>query len=815
MKNIKIQFRIYHLFLLLFSSNVYCVTSYRCDSVITKNALGIKTYKSFNAFDSLGNKIEIASYFWDNTKACWQGVGCKWLNTFDTNGNQIIQLTYIWNSTLSSWEIETKQMFGYDSLNKVIRNESYTWIKSSQTWIKGTQYEYNYDTFGNQILEIYSEWNDSLLSCINNKKTEYRFNTNGEQTLKTISYWDNKTSSWISSYNYESVFNSNDSLTLSDTYQWNKNDSTWYGVNKEEYSYDSLSNKILKITYYWNTDSNKWMRYNKFEFTFDKKSNQTQKAVYSWNVTKGIWEGITDSKWEYVYDSASNIIHYLSYTWDSTSVSWRNKYKWDYTYDSSSNAINCVIESWDTTSYSWKNNTQYKFENIYNKSGKLISNITSQIDSSSHWINKYKYEYNYDSLGRMTLDAYYITDTSNSWVGITKHENAYDSYGNKTLYAIYQQWDKKTESWIGFERDEYQFDSLGNKTVSIRYGWNNGWTLLSRQEFAFNNFGNYISKYYYTYDIYSKTLIAGEKDEFLYNNDGIIIKKDIYNWDLYNNIWKLTTEDDSYYTTVNICFTVNCEMPYLSSKESSSTSLTINSNIKWNVSSNQTWLKINQVSGVGNKLVTLTANATDTERIAILSVSGEGIPTQEVKIYQMSNDTILKLTKTSVLFEDTLTTDTIIVKSNYPWTASSDQTWLTISPSSGVGIDTLIITAQKNTMSSNRTAIITVSENAIELTKANSFQTITVTQNAGKVTSKIETISNDLLLFPNPAKTSFVINSDENLFIQVFTMAGDLIFSKNVLGNEIVSTENLSSGLYLIKISSNTSIDTRRLIIIK
>jgi len=62
------------------------------------------------------------------------------------------------------------------------------------------------------------------------------------------------------------------------------------------------------------------------------------------------------------------------------------------------------------------------------------------------------------------------------------------------------------------------------------------------------------------------------------------------------------------------------------------------------------------------------------------------------------------------------------VTANVTWTASSDQTWLTVSPGSATGNDTLTITAQANPTASIRTALVTISSAGI------ASQTITVTQ---------------------------------------------------------------------------------------
>ena len=67
---------------------------------------------------------------------------------------------------------------------------------------------------------------------------------------------------------------------------------------------------------------------------------------------------------------------------------------------------------------------------------------------------------------------------------------------------------------------------------------------------------------------------------------------------------------------------------------------------------------------------------------------------------------------------------TINITGNVTWNASSDQTWLSVSPTSATGNKTITLTAQANQTKITRTAIITISSTGV------ASQTITVTQSA-------------------------------------------------------------------------------------
>ena len=80
------------------------------------------------------------------------------------------------------------------------------------------------------------------------------------------------------------------------------------------------------------------------------------------------------------------------------------------------------------------------------------------------------------------------------------------------------------------------------------------------------------------------------------------------------------------------------------------------------------------------------------------------------------------LSSNSIKFNADKNSTNIDITANEAWTINSDQTWLKASHISGSGDDTLTLTAQANTTSAIRTAIVTVLDSSL------TSQTITVTQ---------------------------------------------------------------------------------------
>src|ERR1035437_4691553 len=120
---------------------------------------------------------------------------------------------------------------------------------------------------------------------------------------------------------------------------------------------------------------------------------------------------------------------------------------------------------------------------------------------------------------------------------------------------------------------------------------------------------------------------------------------------------------------------------------------------------------------------------------------------------------------------------TISVQTTGKWTVTSSVSWLSFSPSSGTGNDSITIIAQANPTDSIRTATITVSSDAsvsLKSTNTNS-KTITLTQAAGTGTTTGFTTgyNKDLSLYPNPATSSFTINNEGKAKLSIYDLQGN------------------------------------------
>ena len=142
-----------------------------------------------------------------------------------------------------------------------------------------------------------------------------------------------------------------------------------------------------------------------------------------------------------------------------------------------------------------------------------------------------------------------------------------------------------------------------------------------------------------------------------------------------------------------------------------SNSFSITSNISWTVKSNESWCTVSPSSGSnnGNVTVNVAENPNTTSRSATITVSGGSI-TRTITVNQDPKQITytLDVSPSSLSFAAAGETKNITVTSNDSWTVSSDQSWCTVSPSSGSNNGTIKVTAAANSSTSSRSATITI-----------------------------------------------------------------------------------------------------------
>lgn len=142
--------------------------------------------------------------------------------------------------------------------------------------------------------------------------------------------------------------------------------------------------------------------------------------------------------------------------------------------------------------------------------------------------------------------------------------------------------------------------------------------------------------------------------------------------------------------------------------------ITVTSNTDWTVSESLNWVSVSPASGNGNDTVTVTvsANASTSSRNGPIIIGGEshdltqdGAPAQ----------TAIDIASNTV--DPSAQTYPIQVTSNTNWTATEALDWVTLSPSSGTGDDTVTVSISENTSTNSRNGSLTIGGQSHDLTQ--------------------------------------------------------------------------------------------------
>ncbi len=157
-------------------------------------------------------------------------------------------------------------------------------------------------------------------------------------------------------------------------------------------------------------------------------------------------------------------------------------------------------------------------------------------------------------------------------------------------------------------------------------------------------------------------------------------------------------------------------------------------------------------------------------------------------------------------------TSQFTVVSNTSWTAASNAGWCTVTPS-GNGNGNIIVVYSNNSTPQSRTAEISVTVAGLPV------QTVTLIQEASTVGIS-EGDASSYLIFPNPAKSSFMIRYPEERQIpgeiSLLDETGQVSALKlNAAGSNTFSIGELPAGIYFVRIKTDAHTIVKRLMIIR
>jgi hypothetical protein len=187
-------------------------------------------------------------------------------------------------------------------------------------------------------------------------------------------------------------------------------------------------------------------------------------------------------------------------------------------------------------------------------------------------------------------------------------------------------------------------------------------------------------------------------------------------------------------------------IPDVSATGDNTKTIAVTSNTNWTATSNQSWVTItsgNTGSNDGTIALNISANTVTESRSATVTVSASGVESQMVSITQQAVAPTLSLNPSTIpnVSADGDNTKTIAVTSNTNWTATSNQSWVTItSGNAGSSNGTIALNIGANTATESRSATVTASASGVEsqmvsITQASAIPPVIINVNTPSISA--------------------------------------------------------------------------------
>lgn len=179
-------------------------------------------------------------------------------------------------------------------------------------------------------------------------------------------------------------------------------------------------------------------------------------------------------------------------------------------------------------------------------------------------------------------------------------------------------------------------------------------------------------------------------------------------------------------------------------RQASSLDVSIVTDGAWQASTNESWIHLSPVSGVGSSTLNVAVdeneakdNRTGHVQVVVGSISRTIEIVQDGRYTEISCDNVISSANASTI--------TISIASNVPWTAQADVNWLTLDKTSGSANVDVVVSVAANPSKYNRQGNIVIKNQDVE-------QVLSFTQPGRRLT-----VSSTQLSFPSPGGTSETI----------------------------------------------------------
>jgi plastocyanin len=273
-------------------------------------------------------------------------------------------------------------------------------------------------------------------------------------------------------------------------------------------------------------------------------------------------------------------------------------------------------------------------------------------------------------------------------------------------------------------------------------------------------------------------------------------------------------------TVMVASFTVSGTTPTLSVTPSNQdityistvTTFNVTSNSSWTVVSDQSWCSVTP-SGTGNGTISAScvSNPSVNQRIASITVTVAGMPSQTVTVTQGGAPRALAVTPSNQNVTVPAGSTDFNVSSNTSWTAVSNSAWCTVTPS-GTGNGTITATYTANS-GTPRTADITVTVSGLP--------PITVTVNQDGTTGIASISKSEVRIYPNPTTGIIYVvpggTTSQILDVAILDFTGKILREETPNSGTAVNidlSEN-PGGYYLVRVRTEDGTVTKKIILNK
>ncbi|MES2654149.1 MAG: BACON domain-containing carbohydrate-binding protein [Bacteroidota bacterium] len=453
--------------------------------------------------------------------------------------------------------------------------------------------------------------------------------------------------------------------------------------------------------------------------------------------------------------------------------------------------------------YFHDNRSDYLEDFDFSADGSLVSQRTKKPNSSGGIYSGYIANINSNDSILINSDALPLISPSGEYVAtVTAVSDILKIYKNGVLNNVFS---GTFGGWI--EKDLFVFNQVDSihtdKWGSITY---------YKPPVAYSTNGQPDTNYKLPTFKINNLIIISDSELYVNNSKVINIKTGIIHFSFDNAIFPSSPVGKNHllYVKDNALKITNWRFPdflnlpstnlKVSSAVDSTQTFDILSNVDWTISCDQNWLTTSVNKGSGNSKVTLfiTKNASSSPRTAIITVKGPDLLSQTIYVTQDYSFLNLSLTNLNVgPAADSI--QTFDISSNVDWTVSSNQSWLTPNINNGTGNSKVTLFVTANSSANSRTATITVKGKDLPL------KTIAVTQK--NFTTSVTNLNKeeDIILYPNPFKTSFYIKINEPFVgdykIQIINACGILLSSNKLKStDEEIDMQMFPIGIYTVVI---------------